>query len=159
MNEMQDRLAAVHCTIAEAASRAGRRADDVTLVAVSKSHPPEAIAEAIEAGQFVFGESRVQEARAKIPLPPGRARWHFIGHLQRNKIRQALSLGFELFHGIDSLETARELDRIAGEDGQRPAILLEVNVAGESTKFGFSPAKLRSQMEELLALALCKSRG
>src|SRR5476651_2908460 len=109
MNAVADRLAAVHAAIAEAAARAGRNAAEIELVAVSKTHPPEAIVEAIEAGQLLFGESRVQEARAKIPLPPGRAHWHFIGHLQRNKIRHALAIGFELLHGIDSLEIAREL--------------------------------------------------
>src|SRR5205085_2881509 len=112
-----------------------------------------------DAGQLLFGESRVQEARAKIPLLPGRARWHFIGHLQRNKIRHALGLGFELLHGIDTLETARDLDRIAGEAGAFPKMLLEVNVAGESSKYGFSPAKLREQMEELLALDRLQIEG
>jgi len=93
----------------------------------------------------------VQEAKAKVPLVPGRARWHFIGHLQRNKIRHALPL-FELFHGIDSLEIARDMERIAAEDGALPRVLLEVNVAGEASKFGFAPERLRAQIEELLAL-------
>src|ERR1043165_7069408 len=146
MNTLAERLDAVRSEIAEAAARSGRAADDVTLVAVSKTHSPEEITEAIDAGHALYGESRVQEARAKIPLLPGRARWHFIGHLQRNKIRHALALGFELFHGICSLETARDLDRIAGEAGVFPRLLLEVNVAGESSKFGFSPAKLRAQI-------------
>jgi pyridoxal phosphate enzyme (YggS family) len=150
MNTVADQLQAVHTTISEAAQRAGRQADEIELIAVSKTHGPEAVAEALEAGQMLFGESRVQEARAKIPLASGRARWHFIGHLQRNKIRHALGLGFELFHGIDSLDIARDLDRIAGEAGLFPHLLLEVNVAGESTKFGFSPATLRAQLEELL---------
>jgi len=143
----------------EAATRAGRAVEDIELVAVSKTHPPEAVLEAIDAGQILFGESRVQEARAKIPLLPGRARWHFIGHLQRNKIRHALGLGFELLHGIDSLETARDVNRIADEAGAFPKVLLEVNVAGESTKFGFAPAKLREQMEELLALDRIQIEG
>ncbi len=159
MDNLPDRLAAVRATIAEAAVRARRAADEIELVAVSKTHPPEAVAEAIEAGQLLFGESRVQEARAKIPLLPGRARWHFIGHLQRNKIRHALGLGFELLHGIDSLDTARDLDRMASEAGAFPKVLLEVNVAGESSKFGFSPAKLREQMEELLALGRLQVEG
>src|SRR5882757_6867004 len=120
MNTVADNLAAVRAAISEAASRAGRSADEVELVAVSKTHAPESIGEAVAAGQFVFGESRVQEARAKIPLAPGRARWHFIGHLQRNKIRHALALGFELFHGIDTLEIARDLNRIAAEAGAFP---------------------------------------
>jgi len=148
---IESRLAVVQAQIADAAKRAGRDAGEVTLIAVSKTHPPESVGEALAAGQCVFGESRVQEARAKIPLVPGRARWHFIGHLQRNKIRHALPL-FELFHGVDSLEIARDMERIASEDGAMPRILLEVNVAGEGTKFGFSPGKIRAQIEELLAL-------
>src|SRR4051812_7765402 len=110
MSDLSERLLSVRGAIAEAAARAGRVNADVTLIAVSKTHPPEAVAEALEAGHTVFGESRVQEARAKIPLLPGRARWHFIGHLQKNKIRHALPL-FELLHGIDSEELARDVDR------------------------------------------------
>jgi pyridoxal phosphate enzyme (YggS family) len=159
MNTLSDRLAAVHAAVEEAASRAGRAAGEVELVAVSKTHAPEAIHEALDAGQFLFGESRVQEAKAKIPLLPGRAHWHFIGHLQKNKIRHALALGFELFHGVDSIETAREMNRIAGEDGCFPKALIEVNMAGESSKFGFSPASLGSRMEELLALERLQIEG
>ena len=150
-NEIADRLLAVQERIASAARRAGREAADIELVAVSKTHSPEAVHAALDAGQPLFGESRVQEARAKIPLLPGRARWHFIGHLQKNKIRHALPL-FELFHGIDSLEIARDVSRIASETGALPNVLLEINVAGESTKFGFTPERLRIQLEELLAL-------
>ena len=150
-SSIESRLAVVRNEIAAAAARAGRDAGDVTLVAVSKTHPPESVSAVLAAGQGIFGESRVQEARAKIPLVPGRARWHFIGHLQRNKIRHALPL-FELFHGVDSLEIARDIERIAGEDGASPTVLIEVNVAGEASKFGFSPERIRSQIEELLAL-------
>src|SRR5438477_10235059 len=142
-----DRLAKVKTKIAEAAARAGRSSDEVEIVAVSKAQPPEAVQEVIAAGQTLFGENRIQEARAKIPLLPGRARWHFIGHLQKNKVRHALPL-FELFHGIDSLDIARDVSRIAGETGALPKVLLEVNVAGESTKFGFTPERLRAQVEE-----------
>src|SRR4051812_16310603 len=124
MDTLFDRLAAVRTAIADAAGKAGRAIEEVELVAVSKTHPPEAVIEAIDAGQLLFGESRVQEARAKIPLLPGRARWHFIGHLQRNKIRNELALSFELLHGIDSLETARDVDRIASEAGAFPKVLL-----------------------------------
>jgi pyridoxal phosphate enzyme (YggS family) len=151
MDTTAERLETVRAAIADAAHRSARAPEDVTLVAVSKTHPPEVVAEAIDDGQLVFGENRVQEARAKIPLLPGRARWHFIGHLQKNKIRHALPL-FELLHGIDSLELARDLDRIASEAGVFPRVLLEINVAGEATKFGFTPAKLQAQLEELLAL-------
>lgn len=152
MPDLSERLASVRQSIAEAAARAGRPAEDIELVAVSKTHPPEAIMDAIEAGQTLFGESRVQEARAKIPLLPGRARWHFIGHLQKNKIRHALTLNFELLHGVDSLQTAEDINRIADEAGAHPHVLLEINVAAESSKFGFPPARLREQMEQLFAL-------
>lgn len=149
---IQERLDSVRETITAAAARAGRSPADVELIAVSKTHPPEAVLEAADAGQTLFGESRVQEARAKIPALPGRLRWHFIGHLQKNKIRQALALNFELLHGVDSLELAQEINRIAADADAFPHILLEINVAAESTKFGFSPARLQSQLEALLVL-------
>jgi PLP dependent protein len=152
MSNLSERLASIHDSIAQAAARAGRAAGDVELVAVSKTHPPESIMEALDAGQALFGESRVQEARAKIPLLPGRARWHFIGHLQKNKIRHALALNFELLHGVDSLQIAEDINRVADEAGAHPHVLIEVNVAAESTKFGFSPSRLREQMEQLFAL-------
>jgi len=112
----------------------------------------------IEAGHLLFGESRVQEARAKIPLLPAKTRWHFIGHLQKNKIRQALPL-FEMFHGIDTLQLARDMNRIAEECGARPGVLLEVNVAGEASKFGFTPVALRESLEELLGLNRLQIEG
>src|SRR5262245_60704579 len=152
MPGISERLASIHETIAAAAIRAGRAPGDVELIAVSKTQPPEAVLEALDAGQTVFGESRVQEAKAKIPLLPGRARWHFIGHLQKNKIRHALALNFELMHGVDSLQIAEDINRIANEVGARPHVLIEFNVGGESSKFAFSPGKLHEQMEELFAL-------
>ncbi len=158
MSDIATRLASVHANIAEAASRSGRKAEDVSLVAVAKTQPPEAVQEAIDAGQLLFGENRVQEAKAKIPLLPARARWHFIGHLQKNKIRHALPI-FELIQSIDSLELASDLDRIAAEAGAFPRALLEVNVAGEGTKFGFPLAKLPEQMEALLALERVQIEG
>jgi pyridoxal phosphate enzyme (YggS family) len=153
-----DRLAAIRHEIAEAAARAGRSPEEIELVAVSKTHPPEAVSEAVQAGQFLFGESRVQEARGKIAEAPGRARWHFIGHLQKNKIRHALPL-FELIHSVDSMELARDLQRIADEAGAHPRVLLEVNLAGEATKFGFKPDQLCAEMEELLGLSRLTIEG
>lgn len=144
------RLSEVRGRIAGAARLSGRALEEIELLAVSKVHPPEAVQEALAAGQPLFGENRIQEARAKIPLVSSRARWHFIGHLQKNKIRQALPL-FELLHGIDSLSLARDMQRVAEEDGQRPQILLEVNVAGEGSKFGFKPGALESELEAIVA--------
>jgi PLP dependent protein len=146
-----ENLERVREQITRAAAKVGRGADETKLVAITKTHPAEKVREAIEAGQTLFGESRVQEARAKIPEIPSNVRWHFVGHLQKNKIRHALPL-FELFHGVDSLVLAQEMNRIAADEGMHPRVLVEVNVAGEGSKFGFSPDKLREQMEELLAL-------
>ena len=151
MSSVAENLERVQTQIAAAAQKAGRSANDVELVAVSKTHDATRVREAVEAGQQLFGESRVQEARAKIPELPSNLRWHFIGHLQKNKVRHALPL-FELFHGIDSFELACDLNRIAEEEGLRPRIMLEVNVAGEGSKFGFKPEILRGQMESLLSL-------
>lgn len=135
----------------EACVRTSRAADSVRLVAVSKTQSPEAVQEVCDAGHLLFGESRIQEAKAKIPLLSSRIEWHFIGHLQKNKIRAALPM-FDLFHGVDSFETAEEMNRIADEAGLTPKVLLEVNVAEESTKFGFGVEKLRAQMEHLLGM-------
>ena len=158
MEETAIRLAQVREHMADAARKSGRTAEQIELVAVSKTHAAEKVREAIEAGQLLFGESRVQEARAKIPLLPSRLRWHFIGHLQKNKIRHALPL-FELFHGIDSLALAQEMERIAEEEGIRPRVLLEVNVAGEASKHGFSPETLRRDLEAALSLGRLTIEG
>src|SRR5580704_12302589 len=95
--------------IAEAAAKAGRAASEIELVAITKTHPAESVREAVEAGHTLFGESRVQEARAKIAELPSNLRWHFVGHLQKNKIRHALPL-FELFHGIDDVDLAEDIN-------------------------------------------------
>src|SRR5256884_1340281 len=151
MNSISENLERVREQVARAAAKVGRVASDVELVAITKTHPAEKVRDAIEAGQTLFGESRVQEARVKIPELPSNVRWHFVGHLQKNKIRHALPL-FELIHSVDSLPLAEDINRIAEEEGLHPRILLEVNVAGEGSKFGFTPEKLREEMESLLAL-------
>src|SRR5213082_3420898 len=146
-----ENLERVREQIAQAAAKVGRAVDEIELVAISKTHDAAKVREAIEAGQTLFGESRVQEARAKIPELPSNLRWHFVGHLKKNKIRHALPL-FELTHSVDSLALAEDINRIAEKDGLHPRVLLEVNVAGEGSKFGFQPDKLRAEMESLLAL-------
>src|SRR5216110_3158648 len=151
MNSVSQNLERVREQVAHAAAKAGRIVEDVELVAITKTHPAEKAREAIEAGQTLFGESRVQEARRKIPELPSNARWHFVGHLQKNKVRHALPL-FEIIHSVDSLALAEDINRIAEEDGLHPRVLLEVNVAGEGSKFGFTPEKLREDLENLLAL-------
>ena len=134
LNSIRERIAA-------ACARAGREPSSVTLLAVSKSHPPETIRTAVAAGQLLFGENKIQEAKAKIPLCPGRARWQFIGHLQSNKVRDAVAW-FELIQGVDSLAIAEEISRRAVQAAKTMPILLEVNVAGEGSKFGYRPEQL-----------------
>ena len=158
MGLIAENLDRVREQIASAAANSGRTAHDVELVAITKTHPAESVREALEAGQILFGESRVQEARAKIPELPSNCRWHFVGHLQKNKIRHALAL-FEMFHGVDSLALAQDMNRIAEEEGLYPRILLEVNVAGEGSKFGFAPDALCEQTEALLALPRLSIEG
>src|SRR5436309_15729240 len=151
MTSIADNLERVREQIAQATGKAGRSIDDVELVAISKTHDAVKVREAIEAEQSLFGESRVQEPRLKISELPSNVRWHFVGHLQKNKIRHALPL-FEMIHSVDSLALAQDTNRIAEQEGLHPRVLLEVNVAGEGSKFGFTPDKLREQMEGLLAL-------
>jgi PLP dependent protein len=158
MTSIAENLERVREQITQAAVKANRPASDVELVAITKTHPAEKVREAIEAGHTLFGESRVQEARAKIPGLPSHLRWHFVGHLQKNKIRHALPL-FELFHGVDSLALAREMNRIAAEEGGHPRVLLEVNVAGEGSKFGFKAETLRAEIEPLLDLPRLSLEG
>jgi len=158
MSSILDNLERVREQIAQAAAKAGRDVKDVELVAIAKTHPAEKVREAVEAGQTLFGESRVQEARVKISELSSNIRWHFVGHLQKNKVRQALPL-FEMIHSVDSLALAQDVNRIAEEEGLYPRVLLEVNVAGEGSKFGFAPDDLREQMEALLALPRLSIEG
>lgn len=158
MERVPENLQRVREQIADAAGRCDRKLDEIELVAVTKTHPAEKVREAIEAGQELFGESKVQEARAKIPLLPSHLRWHFIGHLQKNKIRHALPL-FELIHSVDSADLAAQIDRIAQEEGFFPRVLLEVNIAGEGSKFGFKPDGLEQVMEQLLGLQRLSIEG
>ncbi len=158
MNQIAANLELVLSRTSAAATKSGRAPDDVHLIAVSKKQDAEKVRAAFDAGQPIFGESRVQEARAKIPLLPSAVRWHFIGRLQKNKIRHALPL-FELFHSLDSLALAEDIDQIAAEEGVRRRVLLQVNVAAEGSKLGFAPEKLRQEMESLLALDRLEIEG
>ena len=158
MSEPVSNLTRIRAELAAAAIRAGRDPASVRLVAVSKTHPAEAVIAAAHAGQHVFGESRVQEARDKIPSCPPGLDWHFIGHLQKNKVRQALPL-FSFFHSIDSAALARDIDRIAGETARTTEGLLEVNVSGEATKHGFTPDQLRAEFPALAKLPHLRIRG
>ncbi len=138
---------------------------EVGLVAVSKFHPAEAIAEAYAAGQRAFGESRVQELTKKMPVLPADIRWHFIGHLQTNKVRQLLSAGrIELIESVDSEHLLSAIDSEAERLGIVARVLMQVHVAQEETKFGFTPDELLAyfrdrRFENLKATHICGIMG
>ncbi len=127
-------------------------------MAVSKHHPPEAVAELARLGVRLFGENRVQEARAKIPQCPGHLRWHLIGHLQSNKAKDAVQW-FEMVQSVDSLALAQELQKRADAASRTLPVLIEVNVAGESTKFGYRPEALVHEIAAVNALSRLEIHG
>lgn len=151
MPSISENLEAIRRRMAAAAERAGRKEGSIELLAVSKTFPAEAVREAIEAGQLLFGENKVQEAIAKIPQLPSKLRWHLIGHLQSNKVRKILPL-VECVESVDSLDLAKDINRIGGELGLFPKVYLEINVATEASKHGFSPKAIREQLDEVYQL-------
>jgi PLP dependent protein len=155
-----DRVAAVRERIARAAARAGRKADDVTLVAVAKTHPPERVREAFAAGLRDFGENKVQEAEGKIAALAdlAGARWHMVGHLQANKARKAVTL-FDRIHSLDDVGLARRLEKAGAEQGRRVRVLVQVDLAGEKTKFGLDEAHLFPALEVLRGLKSVRVEG
>lgn len=155
---LAENLDAIHARIAAACARAGRSPAEVTLLAVSKTHPPEVVQQAARLGVVYFGENKVQEAKAKIPHCPGSLRWHFIGHLQSNKARDAVEL-FEMVQSVDSLALAQELNKRCETAGKRLPVLLEVNLAGEASKFGYAPERLLVELAEINALPRLEIHG
>ncbi|HOF62335.1 MAG TPA: YggS family pyridoxal phosphate-dependent enzyme [Kiritimatiellia bacterium] len=142
-------LAEVQDKIIAACARSGRDAETVEVIGVTKTHGPEVVREAWEAGIRLFGENRVQEAAWKIPACCGGPVWHMIGHLQRNKVRAALEW-FRVIHSVDSLRLLEQIERVAEESGHRPEILIEVNVAGEASKDGARPEAVPELIEAAL---------
>jgi pyridoxal phosphate enzyme (YggS family) len=150
--EVSERLERVRERIEAAARRAGRRSEDVTLVAVTKGFPASLIAQALDAGLDHLGENRVQEAAIKIPPLRDKATWHLVGHLQRNKAKRALEL-FDVIESVDSLRLAQELQKRAEQVRNAPVpVLIEVNTSGESTKYGVTPGDLYGLLDEVVKL-------
>jgi pyridoxal phosphate enzyme (YggS family) len=149
-SKLANRIARVRQRMAEAAERAKRNVAEVTLVAVSKTHPATEILTAIDHGLTEFGENRVQEAEQKIPhVGRDAAKWHLIGHLQSNKARRAVEL-FDVIHSLDSLDLARRLDRIC-EEGERESlpVMIQVDLGHEATKTGLEEKAVRELVEFL----------
>lgn len=158
MSDIPENLAEIRKRVVGACLRAGRDPSSVELLAVSKTFAAGDVREAVGVGQLVFAESRLQEAEAKIALLPGHLSWHFIGRVQRNKVRKILSL-FDVVHAVDSLRLAQFMDGIAAEMGLFPKVFLQVNLAGESTKGGFEPDALMEEIQALLALPRLSVEG
>jgi pyridoxal phosphate enzyme (YggS family) len=151
-------FANVREAIAQACTRAGRDPDSVSVVAITKGQPPEMVQAAADLGHTLFGENRVQEARIKIARCPGHLQWHMVGHLQTNKCRDAVGL-FGMIESVDSLHLAEELDACAAKRGKTVPVLLEVNIAGESSKFGYAPDRLLEEFKSLNALTRLEIHG
>lgn len=154
--DLRARLEGINRRIQVSCQKTGREDSEITLVAVSKTVPPETIRTAIEAGVRVLGENRVQEAATKIPrllevAQKNEVEWHFIGHLQSNKARRALEL-FQTIQSVDTYKLAERLDRAAGELARRLPILIEVNLGGESSKSGLQEADLMPAIEQMVKL-------
>jgi pyridoxal phosphate enzyme (YggS family) len=158
MGTVADNLSAVKERIAKAATRVGRDPEGVTLVAVTKTVPAERIREAIDAGQRVFGENRVQEAQAKIGVLGREVQWHLIGHLQRNKARAACEL-FDLIESVDSLPLAQDVNTRAARQNIVMPVLIQVNIGDETTKSGAPAAEAMTLVRQVAALPNVAIRG
>lgn len=158
MDEIRVNVERVQERVARAAERGGRRAEDVLLIAVSKTVDVDRIRQAVAAGVRALGENRVQEAKEKVAILGRPVPWHLIGHLQTNKVRDALAL-FDVIHSIDRLELARECDRRARSGGRVVDGLLEVNVAGEASKSGFAPGEVAVALEAVAQLDHVRLHG
>jgi pyridoxal phosphate enzyme (YggS family) len=162
--ELEDRIVSVRRRIEEAALRAGRDLADVALVAVSKTRPPQAVVAACHAGLHLFGENRVEEAAPKAEavaklLPPGAALlWHMVGHVQSRKAVEVLPWA-AMVHSVDSVRLAERLSRFAVATGSELAVLLEVNVSGEASKYGLAPRELPGVIEAIVPLEGLRLEG
>jgi pyridoxal phosphate enzyme (YggS family) len=151
MTEIPENLSIVRAAVADACLRSGRELGSVELIAVSKTFSTDDIREAIQSGQAHFGESRLQEAEPKVAELPGALHWHFIGRVQRNKVRKLLKL-FEVIHAIDSMKLAAYTNEVARELGLYPNVFLQVNIGRELSKGGFEPHELDEAMDCILKL-------
>jgi hypothetical protein len=156
--DLASNLARIRERMGAACTRAGRDPSSVTLLAVTKTQPPEVVNEAARLGLSLFGENKVQEAKSKIPLCSGRPSWHMIGHLQSNKAREAVAL-FSMIQSVDSLALAEELNKRAEQASKTVPILLEVNVVGEASKFGYKPDQLLRELASLNGLSRLEIHG
>lgn len=167
MTDLEANLNAVQKRMADAARRVGRNPAEITLVAVTKTQPPEIVRAAYELGLRHFGENRVEEGEAKVDLLPGDITWHMIGHIQSRKAKRVVPL-FQVVHSVDSGELAQRLSRLCSERPEKLPVLIECNVSGETTKHGFPADRwtdpeayksLLTAIEEIVALSQIEVQG
>jgi PLP dependent protein len=152
MSGIGERLQVVQSRVRAAAERARRSPEEISLIAISKTHPAEAIKTLLQLGVQEFGENKVQEAEAKIVEIGRSVRWHLVGHLQGNKARKAVKL-FDVIHSLDSVELADRLNRVCSEEGkERLQVLIQVELGGETTKSGIEESELQALAESVATL-------
>ena len=161
-NELYEKISAnmrgIEARIAEACKRSGRKRDDITIVAATKKVGPDAVRAAIESGIKVAGESRFQEAAPKIEAVGGAVEWHFIGHIQKNKVKFLTDI-FSLVHSVDSVELAEAINRRAETNDRKVRILLQVNIGEEASKHGVMPGRAVAAAQKIAALPFISLEG
>lgn len=158
MPSVRDRLEAVWGRMERAAKTSGRSLKDVTLVAVTKGVAADAIAQAHDAGVLVFGENKIQEALGKIPQVSFSAEWHLVGHLQTNKVKEAVGL-FSVIQSVDSVRLAEKINRECAAAGKTVSVFLEVKLSGEARKYGFGPEDLYAAIESMREFSAIRISG
>jgi pyridoxal phosphate enzyme (YggS family) len=158
MENIKENVKEIKERICKAALRTGRNPEDILLVAVTKNVEVNHISEGIEAGLNILGENRVQEAEGKILELGHMVQWHMIGHLQTNKVKKSIEL-FDIIHSVDSLHLALEIEKRASSIGKNMPVLLQVDLAGEETKFGFSEEELFHALDQLAEFVHLQIRG
>ena len=156
--DLAERLSSIKQRIEAACARAGRSPAEVALMGVTKGQPPDAVRTAAALGLTLFGENKIQEGKAKVSLCSNRLHWHMIGHLQTNKCRDAVHF-FEMIQSVDSLHLAEEINTRADQAAKTMPVLLEVNVAGEASKFGYRPEQLLAELTRVNALPRLEIHG
>ncbi|NCO24750.1 MAG: YggS family pyridoxal phosphate-dependent enzyme [Candidatus Infernicultor aquiphilus] len=158
MGTVKDNLETINKKIKAAAWKVNRDPQEIKLVAVTKTATSEQIKEAINEGVKIIGENKVQEAKGKYQVLTTEVKWHLIGHLQTNKVKYAVEI-FDLIHSVDSIKLAKEIDKRSVQFKKTIDVLIEVNISGEETKYGYNPEKVEAFLKEISEFSGIKVRG
>lgn len=158
MGTVKDNLETINKKIKEAALKVNRDPQEIKLVAVTKTATLEQIKEAINEGVKIIGENKVQEAKKKYQVLTTEVKWHLIGHLQTNKVKYAVEI-FDLIHSVDSIKLAKEIDKRSVQFKKTIDVLIEVNISGEETKYGYNPEKVEAFLKEISEFSGIRVRG